>query len=1016
MAEREKNAVELIGDFYQAHLNGDKEGKTSCLVKIEEMVRKNYVNNKAVADYYNDVFSGRTGFNAKLNISDYPKESIIRELFQNALGCRYESGDIKIVVDFQENDVVSISYNEIGFSMEDVLYYLSFGMNNGDEGREGRFGIGAKSVFLNVKALTLRSNTFSFRVQNNDQVLRIEELNLNSKEFKGTKINLELDHSEYQRIMDNFLTLTEKKGDYINMVELCFAFNRKLLMFDAMSLDDSKTKAVNVAVAQQSRVTDVYRVTLHRKDENDIPKIRFYHNNKSLLDFLYYEKEGFVYLIPFAVANAKRDNVVKLLLAKYNYFSTYELTGYIGANNDRFIDEKLSAFFVSVPNTCITYCRTGIRYDKEEKVLAAMERDIPAILQEYGKYFVLDLRPVEGTEYFFMSPRSYAFEFFNSFMKTSRYAGRIKDTFIMGISVQFPGESDPTPYEEIKSYGFKSDVSNVPAAHMNDGSADNEYIELRLENMKKSLSELPNKVLYAGYEWENEDGSQKGRRYRYELIRGDKVYKLSSEHSGGHSDFEIYSAFSGIIGHFLPQYLVDDAVTDEVMLEKILSLYDEAAGDDYKLSMKYYRLHFDRGEENYSFEISKIKVGNIKNAMDTVERRERHFMSQQNYREVTLMLMNSFTQGKDTMSFLREIQQQGGQIELILDFNKKYRFQVYGKQFMIPSSVTDADLLEIIGDSKQLVESGVLKGRKFSFPYQKSVYSLDPREIAPLLSEYSTVGQTESVLSNIFVCNLKYDGIVMLDEAEKPVAIKRYNEPISDEEREKTVRYVVLRDELNKTEYAAMAEYAVAGEDRGVLNRFFSRTNEPYRIIPDQVPLSVRRAPVLDRDEFNFALELYNSIKDSKDQPDFKINFAKDINSRLYGYGTCCSCCHEGGHNINAYDLVNFSVDVMSDGGEKRFNFSVYLCRNHIADAGGWLIKELSIGGMTPFRWLDEITTSKSIPPEFFICTLKYTPHVVYDIFTGDAGRSVDVIEAEEETLEFSLTPLMAAKWIIDNK
>lgn len=1016
MAEREKNAVELIGDFYQAHLNGDKEGKTSCLVKIEEMVRKNYVNNKAVADYYNDVFSGRTGFNAKLNISDYPKESIIRELFQNALGCRYESGDIKIVVDFQENDVVSISYNEIGFSMEDVLYYLSFGMNNGDEGREGRFGIGAKSVFLNVKALTLRSNTFSFRVQNNDQVLRIEELNLNSKEFKGTKINLELDHSEYQRIMDNFLTLTEKKGDYINMVELCFAFNRKLLMFDAMSLDDSKTKAVNVAVAQQSRVTDVYRVTLHRKDENDIPKIRFYHNNKSLLDFLYYEKEGFVYLIPFAVANAKRDNVVKLLLAKYNYFSTYELTGYIGANNDRFIDEKLSAFFVSVPNTCITYCRTGIRYDKEEKVLAAMERDIPAILQEYGKYFVLDLRPVEGTEYFFMSPRSYAFEFFNSFMKTSRYAGRIKDTFIMGISVQFPGESDPTPYEEIKSYGFKSDVSNVPAAHMNDGSADNEYIELRLENMKKSLSELPNKVLYAGYEWENEDGSQKGRRYRYELIRGDKVYKLSSEHSGGHSDFEIYSAFSGIIGHFLPQYLVDDAVTDEVMLEKILSLYDEAAGDDYKLSMKYYRLHFDRGEENYSFEISKIKVGNIKNAMDTVERRERHFMSQQNYREVTLMLMNSFTQGKDTMSFLREIQQQGGQIELILDFNKKYRFQVYGKQFMIPSSVTDADLLEIIGDSKQLVESGVLKGRKFSFPYQKSVYSLDPREIAPLLSEYSTVGQTESVLSNIFVCNLKYDGIVMLDEAEKPVAIKRYNEPISDEEREKTVRYVVLRDELNKTEYAAMAEYAVAGEDRGVLNRFFSRTNEPYRIIPDQVPLSVRRAPVLDRDEFNFALELYNSIKDSKDQPDFKINFAKDINSRLYGYGTCCSCCHEGGHNINAYDLVNFSVDVMSDGGEKRFNFSVFLCRNHIADAGGWLIKELSIGGMTPFRWLDEITTSKSIPPEFFICTLKYTPHVVYDIFTGDAGRSVDVIEAEEETLEFSLTPLMAAKWIIDNK
>ena len=50
--------------------------------------------------------------------------------------------------------------------------------------------------------------------------------------------------------MDNFLTITEKKGDYLNMVELCFAFNRKHLMNNALSLDDSTTKTVNVAVAK----------------------------------------------------------------------------------------------------------------------------------------------------------------------------------------------------------------------------------------------------------------------------------------------------------------------------------------------------------------------------------------------------------------------------------------------------------------------------------------------------------------------------------------------------------------------------------------------------------------------------------------------------------------------------------------------------------------------------------------------------------------------------------------------
>ncbi len=1016
MAEKEKNAVELIGDFYQAHINGDTETKTSCLVKIEELVRKNYINNAAVVDYYNDVFSGRTGFNAKMNISDYPKESIIRELFQNALGCRYESGDIKIVVDFQQEDIVTISYNEVGFSMEDILYYLSFGMNNGDDAREGRFGIGAKSVFLNVRSLALRSNTFSFKVNNDDGVLRIEDLNFNNKAFNGTKISLHLDNSEYQRIYENFTTLTEKKGDYINMVELCFAFNRKHLMKDAMSLDDSNTNTVNVAVAVQSKVTDVYRVALHRKDENDIPKIRFYHNNKSLLDFLHYENEGFVYLIPFAVANAKRDGVIKLLLSKYNYFSTYELTGYIGANNDRFIDEKLSAFFVSVPNTCITYCRTGIRYDKEEAVFEALERDIPAILKEYRRYFVLDLKQIPDSDYYYMSPRSYAFEFFSSFMKTSRYASRVKDTFISGISVQFPEEAQPVLYDEIKKHGLKSITCNVSLEQKEDGSAEREYIDRRIESMRAGLKDFSDKIIYAGFEWENGDGSEKGRVYRYEMIRGANTYKIYSEKSGRFSDYELYSGFSGIIGFFLPSYLNNDAVTDEIALEKILTLFDEAAGEDYKLSMKYYRLHFDRGDENYSFEISKIKVGNIKNAMDTVEKRERQFSSQQNYHEVTSMLVNSFTQGKDVMSFLREIQSQGGQIELVLDFNKKYRFQVYGKQFMIPSSVSDADLLEIIGDSTHLVESGVLKGRNFTFPYEKSVYCFDAGEIAPLLSEYSSDKNTELVLKSIYVCNLKYDGIIMLNEAEKPIAIKRYNEPVTDDERAETAKYIVLRDDLNKTEYASIVEYAVAGEDRGILNRFFSRTKEPYRIIPDQVPLSYRRAPVLDRDEFNFALELYNGIKDKKELPGFKVYFAKDINSRLYGYGTCCGYCRESGHNINSYDIMDFSLDIMTDNGEKRFNFSIYLCLNHIADANGWLIKELSIGGMTPFKWLDEITSSKVIPPEFFICTLKYAPHVIYEVTADNFGRNTEIIEAEDKMLEFRLTPLMAAKWVIDNK
>ncbi|MCM1299021.1 MAG: hypothetical protein NC203_00625 [Firmicutes bacterium] len=1013
----EKSIIELVGDFYQAHMNGEEELRTTALVKIEEQVNKGYTDGSVLADYFNDILSGRTGYNATLSISDYPKESIIRELFQNALGCHYKDGDIKIVVDFLQGNKITISYNEVGFSMEDILYYLSFGMNNGDTTREGRFGIGAKSVFLNVNALSVRSNNFSFKIINDAQKLHIENLNLKSDVFNGTKITLDLSSAEYQRILDNFLTLTEKKGDYINMVELCFAFNRKYLMKSTLSLNDSTVKTVNIAVSQDGKVNNIYRVALHQKDEKDIAKIRFYHNNKSLVDFLHYEKEGFVYLVPFAVANAKRDNIINLLMSKYNYFSTYELTGYIGANNDKFVDEKLSAFFVSVPNTCITHSRTGIRYDKEEAVSKALERDIPAILKEYSKFFVLELKQIPDSEYYYMAPRSYAFDFFNSYMKTSRYTEKIKDSFITGVSIQFPGEKTPVSYEQIREHGFKSLTCNISGTRHKEGSARREFIDRPIEMMKESLKELPDKALYAGYEWENEDGSEKGREYRYEFVKGGNTFVITSDHDGGYSDFEMFSSFSSVIGFYLPTLLEEDCVKDEEALGKILKLFDDCAGEDYTLTMKYYRLHFDRGDENHSFEISKIKVNNIKNAMDILEAHERRFSSAQNFKDVSLLMVASFTQGKDQMTFLRQIKEQGGRVDIILDFNGKPRFQAYGKQFMIPASLTDSDILEIMDDPSVLIESGALSGRKFSFEYEKAVYSLDKSEVANLMTDYASYAETEEIMNGLYVSNLKYDGVAFLAADDKTVCIKHFGQPVSKKEREKTTKYVVLRDDLNKSEFASMVEYIISGEDNGILNRFFSRTKEPNRIIPDQVSLKYRRAPVLDKDEFGFAMEIYDSIKDQKELGSYKSYFAKDISGRLYGYGTCCSVCGEGiSYNINAYDLADYSIDVMTEDGEKRFNFSLYLCLNHIADTCGWFIRELSIGGMDPFRWLEEVVSCDSIPPEFFICSIKYTPHLIYDVTPENNGKVSEVVAAEPNTLEFRLTPLMAAKWVIDNR
>lgn len=1013
MAVKAKDVTKLIGDFYQARINNDEEARKDALGKIEHLVYTGETDGAPFVEYYSDILSGRSGFNAKMNIADYPKESIIRELFQNAFGCRYTTSDIKVVVDFQEDDIIIISYNEVGFSMEDILYYFSFGIGSGDETREGRFGIGAKSVFLNVEYIAVRSHNFGFKLKNDNGNVSIASFELGGKQFKGTKVTLKLSHDEYIRIKDNFLTLTEKKGDYINLVELCFAFNRKKIMDREKSEEEAPERTINVAVSQQGQVTDVYKIALNRKTENEIPKIRFYHNNKSLVDFLCYENEGFVYLVPFAVANTKRKFIIQLLLDKYNYFSTYELTGYIVNSKEKIVDEKLSAFFVSVPNTCVTNTRTGIRFDKEVEVYGALERDIPEILRTYNECFVLDLKPVRSGESYTFSPRSYAFEFFNSYLKTSRFADKVRDVFISGISILFPGEKEPKPYDEIRKNGLKSVIRGVSKARNQDGSAEEEYVTLRLNSLKERMPQQEDKAIYAGYEWASGNTEESGRVYRYEIIHGGETYSIYSAESGT-QDYELYSGFPSLVDCFLPTLLDSDCVTDEANLEQIFSLFDEAAGDDYTLSMKYYRIHYERDGESTSFEISRIKINNVKNAMDTLEKRSRHFVNNQNFQEVVALVMNSFTEGKDTMTFLRELKQQGGTISLTLDFNNRFRLAAYGRQFMIPSSVTNTDLVEILGDFSQLIESGMLKGRKFDFPYGPSRYVFDQDTVAQLLRSYASVQETRDIMNSVVVVNLKYDGVAFLTEDDSVVCIKRFGEPVSEEERSNTARYVILRDDLSKTEFSSMLEYVIAGSDLGILNRFFSRTKSPNRIIPDQIPLRYRRAPVLSHGEFEFAQELYTSIKGDSELPNYKSYFAKDINSRLYGYGTYCSCCGENEHDINAYDLADFSVDIMIDGVEKHFSFAMYLCRNHIADSEGWLVKELTIGGMDPFKWMEELNDAQEILPEFFICSMKYVPHLSYHI-TPDGEPSSEVVPSDPKTLHFRLTPLMAAKWLADN-
>lgn len=1023
--QREALAKELkqyIGDFYEGHAADDTAKRDAALKKIQTALFTGSSDSEPFREYFNEVFSGRTAFNTMLSINDYPKESILRELLQNTFGCHYETKDIRVLMNFSTNQhQVSLTYNEVGFTMEQILYYLSFGRGERDKTgtREGRFGVGAKSVFLNVEWLALKSNNFSFKIKNDNGNLKILELDLFGSQFKGTEITFKVRGDEFQAIMDNFLSLTDKKGDYMSLMELCFAFNRKKCMDTRNgNREEAKDRTISLGVQVNGEAKTVYKIMQYLRPGEEYPNIRFLQNNKSMIDFLCYENGGFSYLIPYAVANGKRAELVKLLRQRYNYFSTYELTGLYKEENEAFLDEHLSAFFISVPNDFITSHRTGIRHSSEKEVTDHIRKDLSDMVDVYRRYFVLTMQPVPNSDRrYFLFPKSYAFEFFNHYIHSSKYGKMLEAQFQNSLSLVYPGETEPVPYEELKKTGFQTVAEHVPAAKHKDGSAHAEYVVNALEQLREQVDVDGDKTLYAAYLWENEDESAGGREYLYEFSRGEQVYYVDSKATPNRSDDKFYYGFSSAAEKVAEMILKDNVIGDERDLERLFAMYDEIYHEDYKVVMKYYQLYFSHGDEQQRYEASKMQIGNINDAMTSIQMRQHRFDTHQNYNDVVSMLINSFTQGKDTMTFLREIKEQGGQVTLQLDINKRYRFAAYNKQFMIPPSVSNADMLDLVGDVGTLIKCGMLDGRVFDFPSSKSRYVFDKSLLTRMFAgDALSESEIADRASKLYVSDLKTDRVALVGEDGKIVKIVGIGEEIKPEWREKTQKYITLRADHAKPEFAEIAEYIITGENRSLLSKHYLTAETPNRIIPDQLPMYMRPLPTITKDEFAYLREQCRKIAKNSESRSYLNYFAKDINAKLSGYGGMCCACGFESRVINCFTMKNFEVEVLTEDSERPFRFSLYLCANDAAAAGGWLISKISIGGMSPIRWLEEIANADEIPPEFLFCHIEYRTQITYDILGSDSASSGETaFDTNTEELDITLTPLMAAKWVEEN-
>ncbi|MCH5208137.1 MAG: hypothetical protein J1F04_04585 [Oscillospiraceae bacterium] len=1018
MSASSEKVSRLLGDFFERNTAGDRDGIKAVIEEIEQNIRSGEVDDASFKDYFNNMYAGRGAVNTVNLAKDYPRESIIRELFQNIFGCDYDEKDIKVEVDFLDDGKVRLNYNEVGFRLEQVFYYLSIGRNDGDRKREGRFGLGAKSVFTNVDWFEMKSNSYRLRVVNDDGVLKVRDLQLSAEPFKNTEVMFALPINEQETLHNNLRTICSQKGSYINMIDLCFAFVRKKNL-KANEDEECFERTFNIAIANYGRGEVVYRLFNNRKEGSDITKVRFLENGKSVADFIHSEHDGFTYIIPFAISNTKRE-AGRVLMSKYNYFSTFELTGFVGSDNKEFVDEQLSAFFVSVPNKYITNNRSGIKYDSLEECAAKIEKGILYVADEYKRLFVLELMPNPASEgHYMLRPRQYVFEFFYNYVTNSKIAKGLRDRFANSVSILFPHSEQPVSFGDMRKSGFFSERAGVTKEEHESGAVAQALYE-DIEQMNGWYGKDDNHVLIAKYKWDVLGTDEGGEEFLYCFFQDGRQYFMPSYGNKKLKDYELGASFNSIISLKLNDCIVNGSVQDEDALAQAFEVIDEMFGGDYRISMKYFQFVVSSGAASISFEISKINIGNMKKAYDVLSAHESRFENHQIFNQVVTLMVNSFSNGKDTVTFLKEIKSQGGDVSLALDINKRYRFSVYGKQFMIPPTITNSELLEIVGDVYSLIESGLLNNRSFDFTYAPGRFTFDLAEIKEALPEAGSASDIQAKLDKIFVCDLGMDKIALLDANNKLMKIVGIDSSLEAADRDKTDKFIILRDGMPKPQYASFVEFLLTDMNQNRLFRLFSGTEEPNIILPDQLPYYFKPVPTLTRREFDFLRGKIRKIAKYEKTNDkaYRNYFARDVNAKLYGYGGVCPFCGYSTGVLNSFEVKRFSIGIMNGEKEQKFSFALYLCHNDASAAAGWIFDDVSIGGMSPFIWLDEISQTDTIPPEFMYCRVKYRKQVTYDICEPDKNGvtiTETVYDGASETLDFVLSPMMAAKWYEDN-
>lgn len=985
---------------------------------------------EAIKKHYNEVTYDLD--NGVMGATPYLNASILREILQNIIDCDYKEPEIKIEINFDDNlKKISFKYNEKGFTISNLISFLSLDHTTKSVNSTGAFGLGAKGVILNAKCLEILSVykdqnrghrielDISHVLNNGKKQLQIEKLNIfNDTEMPGilgeesyTKLALFLDDNIYKGIKKNLNDLQGEceKGKYITPIDLIFA-----------SLKQPNKKIFLKILANE------YCIRYEEQEK----QASFHLNNNLLATFKVYkgEQTEFSYLIPSTRGGEDMPKFIKDY--NYNYFSTYELTGNLE-------NENLPKFFINIPTIdkkfefiddqkyYITSDRKGIHQNKIKQVELNIARDFIQILEEFEEDLIIFIE--KGTYRYVLG---YLYEFMEHQLKinSENYDWKsIYKIFNEKIKINYKDNENQEKFlklVELKNFIYESNL----VKHAKElGENDYNFLFKQCESdFRTSLFDLSINFIFI----------LSGKEIRYSLANYNGA-RMSSEkifRCDDYLDSDHYNSM--LIGRILyklnyrngNEILLLAAENDIAFTEETLIKLLQALIEDKKIPVEFNieDSSLTVGEKSYNFnenfKISKIEVLYYANNLNLTENffeflcdfYKKHLFSNETELS-TLKKIQIYKARGFKFSFnhnpKRTLKVSYPYRNCYLDIEKELSFE----------DIRYKEIVELTGltDYKLLVRESIKDFEVIHNILELYDFDLD------IVEEYSNSMDTINILSKISIVktNLKLDDEHLIAFVKNGLFVE-----IIQFENYKNARNINDFDDIfiipklktdgnpSKIKIASMASLLDKFlEADGKIKGFYSATKKPLLKMLDQ--FDYRLKPILDvnKPDVEVLKQFLKQINnDYTKKQQMKMYFAKDLTNKLYGYSTGCSMCDYQTDILNAFDLKEINYH------NKENNYKVYLymCANHYYESEGWLILNIkfqnSVGSyVIEFNeWLEHIKENEYISANLLKCEIQIVKKSRYQLFDLEESSGQ---ENTKETYHFTLTPLLAVYWLTTN-